>query len=161
MSTRSGDLDPGVAWYLAREDDMDMKKFNEMVTNEAGLLGVSETSANMLTLLNNEDKDVRAAEAVQLFCYQAKKYIGAYAAALSGIDTLVFTGGMGENAPKIRARMCDGLEFLGIEIDESKNNTNADKISKDGSRVSIFVIHTDEEAIIAVEAKRALGNSTR
>lgn len=156
MSTRSGDLDPGLVWYLASEDKMDMKKFNEMVTNESGLLGVSETSADMLTLLNNEITDMRASEAVELFCYQVKKYVGAYSAALGGMDTLVFTGGMGENAPKIRGRICDGLEFLGIEIDESKNNANAGTISKDGSRVSVFVIHTDEGAIIASEAKRAL-----
>ena len=118
MSTRSGDLDPGLLWYLARTEGFDAKRFNTMVNFQSGLLGVSETSSDMRDLLDRETRDVRAAEAVALFCYQVKKWIGAFAAALGGLDTLVFAGGIGENAPPIRARICDGLEFLGIELEK-------------------------------------------
>ena len=121
MSTRSGDLDPGLFLYLARTEDMEAEHFNEMVNRQSGLLGVSETSSDMRDLLECETQDVRAAEAVALFCYQVKKWIGAFAAALTGLDTLVFAGGIGENAPLIRARICDGLGFLGIELDEKQN----------------------------------------
>src|SRR5208282_4751494 len=103
MSTRSGDLDPGLLWYLARTEDLDAKRFNEMVNFQSGLLGVSETSSDMRDLLDRETQDVRAAEAVALFCYQVKKWIGAFAAALGGLGTLVFAGGIGENAPTVRA----------------------------------------------------------
>ena len=120
MSTRSGDLDPGLVWYLARTEGLDAKGFNEMVNFESGLLGVSETSSDMRDLLEHETQDVRAAEAVALFCYQVKKWIGAFAAALGGLDALVFAGGIGENAPVVRARICDGMGFLGIELEESE-----------------------------------------
>ncbi|MGD0807949.1 MAG: acetate/propionate family kinase, partial [Anaerolineales bacterium] len=142
MSTRSGDLDPGLVWYLARTEHIEPKQFNEMVNYQSGLLGVSETSADMQELLARETDDVRAAEAVALFCYQVKKWIGAFAAALGGLDTLVFAGGIGENAPKVRARVCDGLGFLGIEILEKENAANAGVISSDASRVTVRVIHT-------------------
>ncbi len=121
MSTRSGDLDPGLVWYLAHTEKMSAKQFNEMVNSKSGLLGVSETSSDMHDLLDRETQDVRAAEAVALFCYQVKKWIGAFAAALGGLDTLVFAGGIGENAPLVRARICDGLGFLGIELEEKRN----------------------------------------
>ncbi len=111
MSTRSGDLDPGLVCYLARTEQMSAAQFQEMVNHESGLLGVSETSSDMRDLLDRETQDVRAAEAVALFCYQAKKWIGAFAAALGGLDTLVFAGGIGENAPPVRERICDGLGF--------------------------------------------------
>ena len=149
MSTRSGDLDPGLVWYLARTDGFDAKNFNEMVNFESGLLGVSETSSDMQTLLELEARDVRAAEAVAIFCYQVKKWIGAFAAALEGLDTLVFAGGIGENAPPIRARICGGLEFLGIILDESRNVSNDGVISTTSSRVTVRVIRTDEEKMIA------------
>jgi acetate kinase len=109
MSTRSGDLDPGLLWYLARTEGLDAKRFNEMVNFQSGLLGVSETSSDMRDLIDRETQDVRAAEAVALFCYQVKKWIGAFAAALGGLDTLVFAGSIGENAPLILERICDGL----------------------------------------------------
>lgn len=121
MSTRSGDLDPGLFWYLARTEKMSARQFNEMVNSQSGLLGVSETSSDMRDLLNREAQDVRAAEAVALFCYQIKKWIGSFAAALGGVDTLVFAGGIGENAPIVRTRICDGLGFLGIELEEKPN----------------------------------------
>jgi len=157
MGTRSGDLDPGLSWYLARTEGRDAKGFNEMVTRESGLLGVSETSSDMRDLLENETRDVRAAEAVALFCYQVKKWIGAFAAALGGLDTLVFAAGIGENAPTIRARICDGLGFLGIELDEKRNAANEGVISAATSRVPVRVIRTDEEYMIAETVRRILG----
>jgi len=156
MSTRSGDLDPGLVWYLARTEKMDAKQFNEMVNSQSGLLGMSETSSDMRDLLELEMQDVRAAEAVALFCYQVKKWIGAYAAALGGLDTLVFAGGIGEYAPTVRARICEGLGFLGIELDEKRNTANEGVISKDASRVAVRVIHTDEEVMIAKSVCRVL-----
>jgi acetate kinase len=149
MGSRSGDLDPGLVWYLARTGKMNDRQFNEMVNFQSGLLGVSETSSDMRELLDKEGRDPRAAEAVAMFCYQAKKWIGAYAAALGGLDTLVFSGGIGEKAPKVRARICEGLEFLGIEIDEKLNAANEAVISPPAGRVPVRVIHTDEEQMIA------------
>jgi acetate kinase len=149
MSTRSGDLDPGLAPYLARTEKMTTQQFYDMVNHQSGLLGVSETSSDMRDLLAKEAADVRAAEAVALFCYQAKKWIGAYAAALGGLDTLVFAGGIGENASPIRSRICQGLNFLGIELEEASNNATAPVISAPGSRVAVRVIRTNEELMIA------------
>ena len=160
MSTRSGDLDPGLVWYLARTEKMTAKQFNELVNFQSGLLGVSETSSDMRDLLEREAADVRAAEAVALFCYQIKKWIGAYAAALGGLDTLVFSGGIGENCPPIRARICEGLGFLGIELNKTGNAENAAVISADGSRVAARVIRTDEELMIAQLVCRVLGLAT-
>jgi acetate kinase len=156
MSTRSGDLDPGLAPYLERTEQVSTKQFYEMVNHEAGLLGVSETSSDMRDLLESESQDVRAAEAVELFCYHARKWIGSYAAVLGGLDTLVFAGGIGENAPLIRARICAGLEFLGIEIEESQNAANGGVISVAAGRVTVRVIHTDEEQMIAQTVCRVL-----
>jgi acetate kinase len=157
MSTRSGDLDPGLVWYLARTEKMSAKQFNEMVNFQSGLLGISETSSDMRDLLDRETQDVRAAEAVALFCYQVKKWIGAFAAALGGLDTLVFAGGIGENAPAVRARICDGLGFLGIELEENRNAANEGVISTAASRVAVRVIRTDEERMIAKTVCRVLG----
>jgi acetate kinase len=157
MSTRAGDLDPGLVWYLARTEQMSAKQFNEMVNFQSGLLGVSETSSDMQELLDRETRDVRAAEAVALFCYQVKKWIGAFAAALGGLDTLVFAGGIGENAPVVRARICAGLEFLGIEVEEKPNAASDAVISARASRVAVRVIHTDEEQMIAKLVCRVLG----
>jgi len=157
MSTRSGDLDPGLLWYLARTEGFDAKRFNEMVNFESGLLGVSETSSDMRDLLDRETQDVRASEAVALFCYQVKKWIGAFAAALGGLDTLVFAGGIGEKAPVVRARICDGLGFLGIKLEEKRNAVNAGVISTDAGRVAVRVIHTDEEWMIAQTVCDVLG----
>jgi len=157
MSTRSGDLDPGLVWYLARTEHLDAKGFNEMVNLKSGLLGVSETSSDMRDLLKHETQDVRAAEAVALFCYEVKKWIGAFAAALGGLDTLVFAGGIGENAPVVRTRICEGLGFLGIQLEERQNATNEGVISAATSRVSVRVIHTDEEVMIARSVCRELG----
>lgn len=157
MSTRSGDLDPGLVWYLARAEKMSTKQFNDMVNFQSGLLGVSETSSDMRDLLEHETQDARAAGAVALFCYQVKKWTGAFAAALGGLDTLVFAGGIGENAPTVRARICDGLEFLGIELEGKRNAANEGVISAAASRVAVRVIHTDEERMIASAVCRVLG----
>jgi acetate kinase len=157
MSSRSGDLDPGVVSYLARSEKMSAAQFQKMVTRESGLLGVSETSSDMRDLLKREAEDVRAAEAVALFCYQARKWIGAFAAALGGLDTLVFAGGIGENAPIVRERICDGLGFLGIELNRKRNAKNAPLISRRAGPVKVRVIRTDEELMIARSAARILG----
>jgi len=157
MSTRSGDLDPGLFWYLAHTENMSAKQFNVMVNSQSGLLGISETSSDMRDLLECESQDVRAAEAVALFCYQVKKWIGAFAAALGGLDTLIFAGGIGENAPTVRARICDGLGFLGIELEEKQSAANEAVISAATSHVAVRVIHTDEELMIAKTVCRALG----
>jgi acetate kinase len=149
MSTRSGDLDPGLISYLMQNKKMTSVQLRHMVNYESGLLGVSETSSDMRVLLENEANDPRAAEAIAMFCYQARKYVGAYAAALGGLDTLVFTGGIGEHAPLIRARICEGLEFLGIKLNKASNAKNASLISTVGGRVNVHVIHTNEELMIA------------
>ena len=161
MSTRSGDLDPGIVWYLARTERIGAKQFNKMVNFESGLLGVSESSSDMRDLLNCEKEDLRAAEAVALFCYQVKKWIGAFAAVLGGLDTLVFSGGIGENAPAVRTRICDGLGFLGIELEEKQNAANAGVISAEAGRVSVRVIRTDEERMIAKMVCRLLGHKVQ
>jgi acetate kinase len=159
MSTRSGDLDPGLLWFLARTEGFDAKRFNQMVNFESGLLGISETSSDMRDLLNCESKDVRATEAVAIFCYQVKKWIGAFAAALGGLDHLVFAGGIGENAPVIRARICEGMNFLGIELNDKENAANEGVISSSASRVGVRMIHTDEERMIAETVCRILGGN--
>jgi acetate kinase len=157
MSTRSGDLDPGLVGYLARTEHIDARQFNDMVNFQSGLLGISETSSDMRDLLEHEMVDVRAAEAVALFCYQVKKWIGAFAAALGGLDTLIFAGGIGESAPVVRARICDGLGFLEIGLDEKRNAAGAAVISAEGGRVAVRVMRTDEEWMIAKTVCRVLG----
>ncbi len=149
MSTRSGDLDPGVLIYLLKDKGMDITAVNRLVNKEAGLIGVSGTSSDMKDLLDSERKDPRAADAVELFCYQAKKFLGALTAVLGGLDTLVFTGGIGENSPVIRERICRDAEFLGIRLDSGRNEANRTVISADGSPVTVRVMKTNEELMIA------------
>ena len=156
MSTRSGDLDPGIAGYLARSEDMSAEGFNTMVNSESGLLGLSETSADLRELLQREPEDPRAAEAIAVFCYQIKKSIGAFTAALGGLDTLVFAGGIGEHAPIVRARICAGLACLGIHIEPAANAADAEVISTPGSAVTVRVIPTDEAHVIATAVCRVL-----
>jgi acetate kinase len=156
MGSRTGDVDPGLAYFLSRQEGMSAARFQRMATHEAGLLGVSATSSDVRDLLARESRDRRAAEALELFCYQAKKWIGAYAAALGGLDALVFAGGIGENAPIIRGRICEGLGFLGIELDPRRNARNAPQISREASPVGVRVIRTDEELMIARSVVRLL-----
>jgi len=154
MGTRTGDLDPGLVRFLSRAEGMTAVQFDSLVNHKSGLLGVSETSSDVRDLLERQNLDVRAAEAIELFCYQAKKWIGAFAAALGGLDTLVFAGGIGENAPEIRRRICTGLGFLGIAVDEGRNACSALLISTDQGPVKVRVIRTDEELMIARAAAR-------
>jgi acetate kinase len=156
MSTRTGDLDPGVMSFLARTEAMTATDFHRIVNHESGLLGVSELSSDMRDLLSREVAEVRAAEAVALFCYQAKKWMGAFAAALGGLDTLVFSAGIGERSATIRARICEGLDFLGIELHDARNAAHAAVISTDASRVTVRVMRTDEELMIARSVSRVL-----
>ncbi|MGD1041935.1 MAG: acetate/propionate family kinase [Sedimentisphaerales bacterium] len=157
MSTRPGDLDPGLLWYWMLTENLTPKQFNNLINHESGLLGISETSSDMRDLIKRQASDVRAAEAVELFCYYTRKWIGAFAAVLGGLDTLVFAGGIGENSPEVRARICDGLGFLGVELEEKRNAANESVISAQTSRVTIRVIRTDEERMIAKTVCCVLG----
>lgn len=156
MSSRTGDIDPGLAAFLARTEKMTPDQFYQMANYQSGLLGVSETSSDMQELLKKERDDPRAGDAIALFCYTARKFIGAYAAVLSGLDTLVFSGGIGENSAVIRARICTGLEFLGLGLDATRNEANDPLISTEASRVSVRVIKTDEEVQMARCVRRLL-----
>jgi acetate kinase len=156
MGTRTGDLDPGLPYYLARSERMTPAGFQRLVNHESGLLGVSGTSSDLRDLRAREPSDVRAAEAIALFCYQARKWIGAFAAALGGLDVLVFSAGIGENAPDIRDRICEGLGFLGVELDAKRNAVNAPVISSRAGRVKVRVLRTDEELMIARSVARVL-----
>ncbi len=156
MSTRPGDLDPGLVYYLARRKHVTAAGFQRMVTHESGLLGVSGISADLRDLLAREHHDEQAADAVALFCYQAKKWIGAFAAVLGGVETIVFAGGIGENASIIRQRICAGLGFLGVTIDGRRNERHAPVISSSGGQVAVRVIHTDEDVMIARSVIRTL-----
>jgi len=156
MGTRSGDIDPGVVAWLAHAEGMTADEFHVMVNSKSGLLGVSETSSDVRDLLERESSDVRAAEAIALFCYQAKKWIGALAAVLGGLDTLVFAGGIGENSAVIRERICDGLGFLGIELDPARNTAAAAIITTPSSPATARIIRTDEELYIATKVAQLL-----
>ncbi|HEY4710499.1 MAG TPA: acetate/propionate family kinase [Candidatus Acidoferrales bacterium] len=157
MGTRSGDVDPGALLYLLEQNKMSAKDTNKLVNQESGLLGVSGTTADMKVLLGTMQQDARAAEAVNLFCYRVKKYIGAYAAVLGGLDVLVFAGGIGERAPVVRMRACEGLDFLGVRLDAASNEANAAIISSQESRVRVRVIKTDEDRMILQHVGEALG----
>jgi acetate kinase len=156
MGTRTGDLDPGLVRFLSHTEGITAEQFDSLVNDKSGLLGVSETSSDVRDLLGRQNADVRAAEAIELFCYQAKKWIGAFAAALGGLDSLVFSGGIGENSPTIRHRICEGLEFLGITVDEDRNASSALLVSTEQGSVKVRVIRTDEELMIARSVTRVL-----
>lgn len=158
MSTRTGDIDPGVITFLATQHATTFATFNTLVNEQSGLLGVSGSSGDMRKLLAIEATDRAAAEAVELFCYTVKKYIGAYSAVLGGIDALVFSGGIGEQAPVVRARICESLAFLGITLDPEKNATNEILISPPTNSVPVFVIPTDEEQMIAEHVTNLMSN---
>jgi acetate kinase len=157
MGTRSGDLDPGLMSYLNRVDSLSAQQFQTMVNHESGMLGISETSADVRDLLERESHDARAREALDLFCYQAKKWIGSFSAALGGLDTLVFAGGIGENSAAVRERICAGLQYLGVQIDATRNERHEPVISAAGASLKVRVIRTDEELVIAESAARVLG----
>lgn len=157
MATRSGDLDPGVLLHLQRERGYDLTRLSHMLEHESGLRGVSDTSADMQTLIASQQHDARASEAVALFCYQVRKQIGAYTAALGGLDTLVFTGGIGAHAAEVRAAACQGLDCLGIELDPLRNAAGEPVISRIGSPCAVRVMVTDEERMIARHTARLIG----
>jgi acetate kinase len=154
MGTRSGDLDPSVPLFLLK--GRSLTEVSDLLNKQAGLLGVSGTSADMRDLLGRETDDGRAAEAVALFCYQAKKFLGALAAALGGLDALVFTGGIGEHSATVRERICDGLEFLGIRLDPDRNAAHARVISSDDATVRVRVVPTDEDLMVARHTRRLI-----
>ncbi len=161
MGTRSGDLDPGVLLYMLEERGLKPREIGELINRRAGLLGVSDTSADMRDLLSRETGDPRAAEAVTLFCYQAKKSLGALTAALGGLDALVFTGGIGENAAPVRWRICEGLEFVGIRLDPDRNAEHASIVSRDDTPVTVRVIPTDENLMVARHTLRLVAPTTK
>jgi acetate kinase len=156
MGTRTGDLDPGVLLYLLESRGLDAAALSRLVNKQAGLLGVSGSSADMQDLLEREAADPRAAEAVALFCYQARKFVGALVAALGGLDTLVFTAGIGQHSAVVRERICAGLEYLGLEVDAARNAAHAPIISGEASRVVVRVMATDEDLMIARHTYRVV-----
>jgi len=156
MGTRSGDLDPGALVYLLQAKGYTPQSLAVLLNHQSGMLGVSATSSDMRDLLARSKTDDRAAEAVEMFCYQASKFVGAYAAALRGLDTLVFTAGIGENSAEIRQQICDRLDFLGLTLDDERNRNAASVISHDNSRVIVRVIRTDEDQMIARHTRRLL-----
>jgi acetate kinase len=155
MGTRSGDLDPGVLLYLLRKG-WTAERLETMLDRQSGLMGVSAITSDMKALLEKRDADANAnaSEAVEMFCYQARKFIGAYAAVLNGLDTLVFTAGIGERAAEVRAEICRGLEFLGVELDAAGNARNSEVISRAGSSCVVRVVPTDEDLMIARHTRR-------
>jgi acetate kinase len=159
MATRTGDLDPGVLLYVMRTEGATAAVLDELVNKRSGLLGVSGSSADMQELLAREATDAAAADAVALFCHGVRKAVGAMAATLDGLDTLVFTGGIGENAATIRERVGRGLSHLGMALDPARNDANAEVISTDASACIVRVIRTDEEAVIARETAAVLKGS--
>ncbi len=156
MGTRSGDLDPGALWWILQQEGLSAAQLSDLVNHQSGLLGVSGISSDMQDLLSRESGEVAAAEAVEMFCYQVKKAIGAYAAVLGGLDALVFTGGIGENSPVVRSRVCAGLEFLGIGLDQRANGRNELLISHAEGVVRVYAIPTDEERVIAQQTLKLL-----
>ncbi|CAA9485948.1 MAG: Acetate kinase [uncultured Rubrobacteraceae bacterium] len=156
MGTRSGDLDPGVALFLLEERGLTPTEVADLVNKRAGLLGVSGTSSDMRELLDREADDPRAAEAVELFCYQAKKFLGALAAALGGLDALVFTGGIGQHSATVRGRICEGLGFLGVRLDPEANASHAPVISGDDAAVTVRVVPTDEDLMVARHTRKLI-----
>jgi len=157
MSARSGDVDPGALLYLLEQKKISAKELDTILNKKSGLLGVSASSGDMRLLLEGMEQDVHAEEAVNLFCYRVKKYIGAYAAVLGGLDLLVFAGGIGEHAPLVRERICDGLDFLGVRLDGSNNEANEALISASQSRVTVRVINTNEDLMIVRHVRSVLG----
>ena len=161
MGTRTGDLDPGVLLYLMREKGYDAARLDRLVNKESGLLGVSGTSADMKMLLERREQDEAAALAVAMFCYQVRKQVGAFAAALGGLDALVFTGGIGERAAPVRAEICDGLGHLRVRLDPARNEAHEDPLSVPGAACAVRVVPTREDLVIARHSRAILFASGR
>jgi acetate kinase len=156
MSTRSGDIDAGLLGFLATREKLDGAGLEHLVAHESGLLGLSETSSDTRDLLARESEDPRAAEALAVYVHQVRKFIGAFAAVLGGLDALVFSGGVGENDPVLRARICGGFEYLGLALDSAANDANAPSLSRSSSRVAVHVVAADEEGALAEAAGQML-----
>jgi acetate kinase len=156
MGNRSGDLDPGVLLYLMHTQGYDVRQIEHLVNHQAGLLGVSGVSPDMQTLLEQREHEPHAAQAIELFCYQLRKHIAALTAVLGGLDTLVFTGGIGERAAPVRWEVCRGLAYLGIDLDPEKKAVHADVISTPGSACTVRVIPTNEDLMIARHTRTLL-----
>jgi len=162
MGTRSGDLDPAIMEFIAAKEGLSTREIETLMNKQSGLLGISGLTSDMRELLaeEREENDRRAKLAIDIFCYRARKYIGSYLAAMNGADALVFTGGIGENSPEVRARICDGLQWIGIELDEELNRLHTGGreglISREGSRPAVYVIPTDEELLIARDTVRCV-----
>jgi acetate kinase len=161
MGSRSGDIDPGLVSYIMQAEKLSIKEFDHLINHESGLLGISGTSSDMRDLIKTCKENIHAEEAIDFFCYQIRKWIGAYTAVLGGLDTLVFSGGIGENLPDIRKRICKGLNYLGIELDEKLNSENSNQISLPSGRVKIKVIRTNEELMVARMAFDVLKDNLR
>ncbi|MBZ5641316.1 MAG: acetate kinase [Acidobacteriia bacterium] len=161
MGTRSGDVDPAVLSLIASKEGLSLHEVESMLNKQSGLLGISGLTNDMRTLQGEltEHDDRRARLAIEIFCYRARKYIGAYLAAMGGADAIVFTGGIGENSPEIRRRICEGLEWAGLSLDENKNQQAVGReevVTKEGSRLAVYVIPTDEELLIARDTARCI-----
>jgi acetate kinase len=162
MGTRSGDMDPAILDFLSVKEGLSVSALETMLNKQSGLLGISGLTNDMRELLEeaHENNDRRARLAIEIFCYRARKYIGAYLAAMNGADAIIFTGGIGENSPEVRARICDGLQWLGLEVDPARNEAHKQGregvISSDASRLAAYVIPTDEELLIARDTVRSV-----
>ena len=156
MGTRTGDLDPGVLLYLMREKGYDAERLDRLVNQESGLRGVSGSTGDVKSLLERRDRDEHADAALTMFCYQVRKQVGAYAAALGGLDTLVFTGGIGERAAPVRAEICDGLGHLGVRLDPAKNAAHQSPASAAGSGCQVRIVNTREDLMIARHCRAVL-----
>jgi acetate kinase len=162
MGTRSGDLDPAIFDYIAAKEGLSAQEVETVLNKQSGLIGISGLTNDMRELLDeaHENDDRRARLAVEIFCYRVRKYVGAYMAAAGGADALIFTGGIGENSPEIRARVCEGLGWMGIELDQERNEAHTNRregvVSRDGSRAAVYVIPTDEELLIARDTVRCV-----
>jgi acetate kinase len=162
MGTRSGDLDPAIIEFIAAKEGLSVRDIETLMNKQSGLLGISGLTSDMRELLAEarEENDRRAMLAIEIFCYRARKYIGAYLAAMNGADAVVFTGGIGENSPEVRARICDGLQWSGVELDQELNTSHSGGreglISTEGSRPAVYVIPTNEELLIARDTVRCV-----
>jgi acetate kinase len=161
MGTRSGDLDPAIILHIMAREELSLHEANTLLNKHSGLQGISGVSGDMRDIISEAEKgNPSAALALDVYCYRIRKYIGAYAAALGGLDAIVFTAGIGENSPVVRKKSCENLEFLGISIDDAKNeqasSSQAEEIQTDDSEVRIFAIRTNEELVIALDTKRVI-----
>jgi acetate kinase len=160
MGTRSGDIDPSIITFLMGKEELILFEINTLLNKHSGLTGVSGVSSDMREIISAVDEGNKKAKyAFDIFCYRIKKYLGSYSAAMGGLDTFVFTGGIGENSSRIRKEVCSNLEFLGIEIDEEKNNSNGELISKESSKVKVFCIPTNEELVIATDTEKIVSSA--